>query len=117
MDDKIINIAKIVHDANKSYCETIGDFSQSLWEDAQDWQKNSMINGVKYHLNNPDVTPEQSHENWMKVKIEDGWKYGPVKDPDKKEHPCLVPYNDLPKEQKVKDYLFKAIHDVLVNFI
>ena len=26
----------------------------------------------------------------------DGWKYGPVKDPEKKEHPCFVPYDDLP---------------------
>jgi len=37
-----------------------------------------------------------------------GWKYGAVKDADKKEHPCFVPYEELPKEQQAKDHLFKA---------
>jgi hypothetical protein len=39
----------------------------------------------------------------------DGWKYGPVKDPEKKEHPCFVPYDRLPTEQKAKDYIFGAV--------
>ena len=47
----------------------------------------------------------------MKQKLDDGWKYGPVKDAEKKEHPCLVPFEQLPKEQQAKDYLFRgAVH-------
>lgn len=38
-----------------------------------------------------------------------GWKYGPVKDPERKEHPCFVPYDGLPPEQRAKDYLFRAV--------
>jgi|MudIll2142460700_1097286.scaffolds.fasta_scaffold02262_4 hypothetical protein len=41
------------------------------------------------------------HERWMnKYK---GWKYGPVKNKEKKEHPCLVPWITLPEEERDKD--------------
>jgi hypothetical protein len=105
----IERIAKVCHEANKAYCETFGDYSQPKWEDAPDWQKESAINGVKFHLDNPDMTPEQSHENWMKEKLDNGWKWGAVKDPEKKEHPDIKPYSEVPKEEQIKDALFRNI--------
>jgi hypothetical protein len=45
----------------------------------------------------------------MAQKLAEGWKLGPVKNPEAKEHPCLVPFDDLPVEQKVKDYLFRGV--------
>ena len=106
---KIREIAQLAHEINRAYCEAIGDFSQVKWEDAPDWQKKSAINGVIFHLENENVTPEQSQENQLKQKETEGWTYGKVKDVDKREHPCFLPYNELPQEQKVKDYLFKAV--------
>lgn len=61
-------IAKTCHEVNKAYCESIGDNSQPDWKGAPEWQKNSAINGVDFHISN-DVTPEQSHQNWMKDKL------------------------------------------------
>ena len=104
-------IAQLCHEVNKAYCESLGDLSQPKWNDAPEWQKESAINGVKYHFNTNPTKPEDSHNSWLKEKLENGWKYGRVKDPDKKEHPCCVPYEKLPKEQKAKDYIFKAICD------
>lgn len=109
--NKFIEIAKICHQANKAYCENIGDNSQPNWEDAPQWQRDSAIKGVAYHMQTENSSPAQSHESWLKEKREAGWKYGPVKDPEKKEHPCFVPYEELPVEQKLKDYIFKAIVD------
>jgi hypothetical protein len=103
------DIAKIAHEINKSYCESIGDNSQPYWENAPDWQKSSAINGVQFHLDNPNATPSASHESWLKQKTEEGWKYGLVKDAEKKEHPCFLPYEQLPTEQKSKDYLFRQV--------
>jgi len=51
----------------------------------------------------------------LKVKEADGWKYGPVKDAEKKEHPCFRPYNLLPRDQKAKDYIFRAIVHALTG--
>jgi hypothetical protein len=102
-------IAKICHQVNKAYCESLGDLSQPDWDAAPQWQKDSAINGVKFHSDNPTAKPSASHESWLKQKEDEGWKYGPIKDAEKKEHPCFVPYNQLPTEQKAKDYIFSAI--------
>ena len=40
------------------------------------------------------------HEVWASGRVAAGWKYGPVRDEDKKEHPCLIPYEDLSEEEK-----------------
>lgn len=106
---KISQIAEICHEANRVYCQTIGDDSQAFWNGAPDWQRESAIKGVQFHLDHPDAGPEASHESWLKQKEADGWKYGPVKDPEKKEHPCFVPFAQLPKEQRMKDFIFTAI--------
>ena len=101
-------IAKICHQANKAYCEALDDHSQVDWEDAPQWQKDSAIAGVEFHMNG-DHGPEDSHNNWMAQKEAEGWVYGEVKDPAKKEHPCMVPYGELPLTQRQKDALFIAV--------
>lgn len=111
------DIAQVAHELNKAYCESIGDTSQPSWDEAPDWQKKSAITGVQFHLNNPDASPSHSHDSWLKEKEADGWKYGEVKDPEKKEHPCFVPYEQLPIEQQAKDYIFRQAVHSLKRFI
>jgi RyR domain len=108
---EIEKIARICHNVNKAYCESIGDRSQPTWEDAPEWQKDSAVSGVKLHLSGDDVKPHEAHANWLAQKVMDGWVYGEVKDSIKKTHPCMVPYHELSVEQRTKDYLFKAVVD------
>lgn len=106
---KTETIARIAHEVNRVYCITICDYSQPNWDDAPDWQKQSAVAGVEYLASNPDAVLEHSHENWLRHKEADGWTWGPVKDPEKKEHPCMVPYGDLPEDQRAKDAFFHAV--------
>lgn len=106
-------IARVCHEVNRSVCACLQEPGQVPWEEAPDWQKASCIDGVQFHLRNPGVTPEQSHENWMRHKEADGWVYGPVKDPEKKQHPCMVPYSELPLEKRLIDHVFKGIVEAL----
>lgn len=46
---------------------------------------------------------ENVHEVWAEGRIREGWTYGPVRDDAKKETPCLVPYKDLPENEKDYD--------------
>lgn len=109
MTKNVAAIAQVCHEANRAYCLTIGDTSQVPWDQAPQWQKDSAIKGVEFNLANPDAPASHSHDCWLEEKRANGWKYGPAKNPEKKEHPCFVPYEELPEEQKLKDHLFKAV--------
>ncbi len=102
-------IARICHEANRAYCQSIGDDSQPTWFEAPEWQKGSAINGVDFHRANPDAAASGSHESWMAEKVAAGWKYGEVKDAEAKTHPCMVQFVKLPQEQQVKDHIFRSI--------
>lgn len=101
-------IAKACHEANKAVCEFY-DEDMPTWTDAEEWQREAAINGVNDMLNDPTMTPEETHDTWWQHKIDDGWEYGTVKDGDAKTHPCMVDYDKLPSEQQLKDYVFHAI--------
>ncbi|WP_335956435.1 RyR domain-containing protein [Acinetobacter bereziniae] len=105
---KTLAIAMICHSINAAYCQSLGDDSQVAWDETPETHKQSLIAGVEMHLANPQATPEQSHESWYQQKEAEGWTYGEFKDLEKKEHPCFLPYEELPLEQKAKDYLFRA---------
>lgn len=108
-------VAKICHQANKAICESSGDLSQKNWDEAEQWQRESAINGVQYALDNPWAEPEDMHKAWVTEKESQGWVYGEVKDADAKTHPCLIPYAELPEHQKLKDAVFQSIVDAVYS--
>jgi len=103
------DIARVAHEANRAYCAAIGDDSQLPWESAPDWQKASALDGVRFHRQNPTAGDAASHDNWRRQKEADGWVYGETKDPERKTHPCMVSFLDLPTEQQLKDRLFRSV--------
>jgi len=106
-EQEIERAAKTAHEVNRAYCAGLGDDSQAPWEQAPDWQRTSAINGVRGVI--AGNSPEQSHEGWLAEKLATGWKYGPAKDPEKKEHPCFVPYSELPPAQRYKDTIYVTV--------
>ena len=110
-------IAKICHEVNKAYCESLGDMSQPSWDDAPDWQRESAMNGVLFHIQNPNVGPDASHANWLAEKMANGWKFGIEKDAELKQHPCMVDFLELPPEQRAKDHIFQQIVHSLKDFV
>lgn len=43
------------------------------------------------------------HEVWAETRISQGWIYGEQRNDELKTHPCLVPYEELPEEEKEYD--------------
>jgi hypothetical protein len=104
----ILLTAQVCHEANRAIQLNTGDANPSpKWADAPHWQKQSAVGGVVEALNG--ATPERLHESWCDFKVKDGWRYGSVKDAEAKTHPCLVNYEQLPAEQKLKDHVFSSI--------
>lgn len=108
-------IARVTHEANRAWCEFNGDFSQPSWDEAPEWQKDSARKGVRFHYENSGAGDSASHDEWMRVKLEEGWVFGPIKDPEAKTHPCIVPFEELPREQQFKDRLFRTIVHAMVR--
>lgn len=104
-----LTVAEIAHEVNRVWCEFNGDNSQTSWVEAPQWQVDSAYAGVAFHVANPTAGDSASHDNWMAEKVAAGWVYGEVKDADLMTHPCLVPFDQLPKEQQFKDRLFRTI--------
>lgn len=110
-------VAEICHEANRVICEQNGDYSQKSWQNAEQWQKDSAVTGVKFALANPSAPDSAQHDAWMQDKLKNGWLYGSVKDVDKKTHPCLVGFEQLPEFQQSKDAVFRGIVNSLKKYI
>lgn len=103
-------IASICHAANRAYALGTGEDPAKVypeWLEAPEEIRESARVGVRAALDG--ATPEALHESWMATKEADGWTFGAVRDNSAKRHPCMVPYCDLPDEQRRKDALFQAI--------
>lgn len=105
--------ARAAHEANRAWCLAHGDTSQIAWEGAPEWQRVSCIHGVEGVMDGNG--PRESHERWLAEKAATGWKYGPVKNPEAKEHPWFVAYDRLPSEQKAKDAIFVAVVQAILG--
>lgn len=46
---------------------------------------------------------ENVHDVWASSRIQEGWTFGESRDDIAKTTPCLVPYSDLPEEEKAYD--------------
>jgi len=71
--------------------------------DAPEENIENLMDGVRFLESRPGLTPEHNHMNWMVNMARKGWGYGPVKNPKKKTHPDMVPYDELPTVEKAKD--------------
>lgn len=108
-------IASVCHEANRALCTAFGDFSHKSWDNAPQWQRESQILGVEFCLANPKSPPSANHDSWLEHKTKEGWTYGPVKDVENKKHPCMVPFDDLPPDQRAKDHVFRSIVAAMSN--
>ena len=110
-------IAHVCHEANRAVQLEQNDPAIPVsppWAEIDAETRDSAVDGVVNAL--AGATPEASHENWCAFKRDRGWTWGPVKDEEKRQHPLLVPYSDLPEEQRLKDGLFTAICRTLGGF-
>jgi ryanodine receptor 2 len=46
---------------------------------------------------------ENNHDIWARRRMSEGWKYGSQRDDERKLHPCLIPYGELPESEKEYD--------------
>lgn len=50
-----------------------------------------------------EVMAKNVHEVWAETRIKDGWRYGATRNDERREHPCLVAYEELDDNEKEYD--------------
>lgn len=113
----LIEIAKIAHEVNRAYCQSIGDTSIQAWEQATEAQRRGAIFGVVFYARMPSADAYTMHKTLFDHLVADGWVYGDTIDDTAKQHPACKPYDELPQQHKIKDHLFLTIVRQLQPFI
>lgn len=62
-------------------------------------------------------SPEELHDDWVRAYEAMGWRYGPVRDPQARTHPDMVPYGDLEQREQDKDAVFVALCEIARQWI
>ena len=99
-------VAQICHEMNRRFSELNNLPVRPTWDELSNFDKEFFVQAVRGLKEDPNRSPALNHDQWCKAKLAQGWTYGPHQDEDRKTHPCLVLYNDLPRNQRVKDSLF-----------
>lgn len=80
------------------------------WEERDEKFRKQFIEIVEKYITMKQLpTPEEAHNSWMESYFEMGWKYGEKRDVEKKTHPDLLPFYDLPQDERDKDAIFLAL--------
>ena len=108
-------ISAVVHEALRAFVDEIGEPPLPPWTEAPEWMRSATLDGVRFRLENPYAPSSAQHDQWMREKLEGGWRYGPTKDEAAKTHPSLLPYAELSETEKRKDALFAAIVSALAG--
>ncbi|MDR1553452.1 MAG: Ryanodine receptor Ryr [Prevotellaceae bacterium] len=50
-----------------------------------------------------ELLAKNTHDIWAAQRFAEGWQYGKERNDARKEHPCLIPYEELPENEKEYD--------------
>ncbi len=56
-----------------------------------------------------------NHDHWAQKRIDEGWVYGAKRDDEKKTHPDLISYDELPESEK--EYDRKSVVETLKSIV
>lgn len=107
--DELDGIGRVIHEALSAWNVANGQPAYDGWDTLDDAGKASTLESVQFVLSHPNVGAGAQHAQWVQQKEAAGWSYAETRDNDKKHHPMMVPFTDLPEDEQRKDALLNAI--------
>jgi hypothetical protein len=107
-------MAPVVHAAIRAYQIAIDTPSPcSPWNRATGEERESTVTSIHAALSGVDYRAQ--HDQWMAQRLAAGWTWGPVRSPERRENPALVPYDDLPLASRRLDALLNSVVAALLG--
>lgn len=107
-------IAYVVHEVVRAYVEARGGY-MTPWSDARPGERKAMLHVVRNVRRQPDTPPGERHAAWCDRRRAEGWRWGPVLDIEAKAHPSLMPWPELPEDDRVRECLMIGAVKCLMN--
>jgi hypothetical protein len=106
--------AKFVYEAARLENEAAGrPINPEPWEKRDEKFRENMTMAVNRQCGPMRLTsPEVLHEEWVRAYEKMGWRYGEVRDTEKKTHPDMVPFNELGRLEQEKDWVFFMLCEI-----
>jgi len=108
-------IAEVAHNINASFRLVAAEYAQ-FWRELppEAWERVDSLRQVKLLRENPDLSPQQEHEAWMRERIQHGWSWGAERNADRKQNPLLVEWDELPGAYRARSIAsFQVIRTML----
>tara|TARA_R110002124_G_scaffold285661_1_gene464491 strand:- start:111 stop:449 length:339 start_codon:yes stop_codon:yes gene_type:complete len=99
-------IAKEVHKNHREYCASINHKTQPVWSKLEESHKQTIASTVNKILSSEIKSKEDSHINFVNFKKSLGWKFGDAYSIELKTNPRLCNFEDLSKENRMKEEIF-----------
>ncbi|SDG85916.1 RyR domain-containing protein [Pseudomonas flavescens] len=96
---KVIVIAGIAHAILSSLKRLAGE-EVIAWADTEESYQQGLVAGVTAYVADPELTPEAEHKAWLEARVADGWTHGSAFDAGPKNHPLILPFEELPQDHK-----------------
>lgn len=103
-------IAKLIYEATRVEADWSGrSIVPEEWERREEKFREQFVNIINKYISSDKLpTPSKAHASWMHSYFKMGWKYGKTRDTNKKTHPDLIPFEELPRDERDKDAIFLA---------
>lgn len=102
-------LAQAVSEANSVYRQYATSEPGRAWATMTNDEQRDVLLAVARTLELRTASAEECHAEWLKHREAAGWKYAEVMDPEKKESPYMMPWEQLKPEGKAKSELYLAI--------
>lgn len=110
--------AWFVYEAGRLQAIAVGALVPEPWSDREPTFRDQFLEVIEMMCgSNRQSSPEELHDDWVKAYAAMGWVYGPQRDPERKTHPDLLPFNQLEPRERDKDAVFVALCEIARQWI
>lgn len=115
-DQIIIAAARSAYGAVSATREAFGETMRPSWESLPPMTRAQLVEAARLVLLRG-ASPRGLHEQWLKDRLATGWTYGDTEDRVNRFHPAMLPWDDLPAEQRAKGHAFALVARAVGNVL